>query len=98
MKFRLIQQERRWHGVDALCRRGRSLLPVGVTGCDGDFDVGDPVVIRDPDGKAVAKGLVNYAASDLRRIMGKRTEEIERALGFRSSDEVIHRDNMVILT
>lgn len=85
-------------GIDALCRKGRSLLPVGVTGLDGDFDVGDPVVVRDPDGKEVAKGLVNYAAPDLRRIMGKRTEEIEPILGFRSSDELIHRDNLVILS
>ena len=84
-------------GVEALCRKGRSLLPVGVTGCDGDFDVGDPVSIRNGDGSVVAKGLVNYSASDVRRIMGRRTEEIEGLLGFRSSDELVHRDNLVIL-
>lgn len=84
-------------GVEALCRRGRSLLPVGVTGCEGEFDVGDPVEIRDGAGAIVARGLVNYSAADLRRIMGKRTEEIEGILGYRSSDELVHRDNLVIL-
>ncbi len=84
-------------GAEALRRKGRSLLSVGVTACDGDFDVGDPVLIRDGSGRAVAKGLVNYSAQDLRRIMGRRTEEIEGILGCRPSDEIVHRDNMVIL-
>jgi len=84
-------------GAEALRRRGRSLLSVGVTGCDGEFDVGDPVLIRDGSGRAIAKGLVNYSAQDLRKIMGRRTEEIEGILGYRPSDEIVHRDNMVIL-
>jgi glutamate 5-kinase len=85
-------------GVDAVRFKGRSLLPVGVTGCEGTFDVGDAVVVLDSIGSPIAKGLVNYSAQDVRRIMGKRTEEIERILGYRSSDEVIHRDNLVILS
>ena len=84
-------------GAEALRSRGRSLLSVGVTGCDGDFEVGDPVVVRDRSGRAIAKGLVNYSAQDLRRIMGRRTEEIDGILGCRPSDEIVHRDNMVIL-
>jgi glutamate 5-kinase len=84
-------------GARALCRNGRSLLAVGVTACDGDFDVGDPVVVRDPAGAEIAKGLVNYSAPDLRRILGRKTEEIEKVLGYRSSDEIIHRDNLVVL-
>ncbi len=84
-------------GAEALRAKGRSLLSVGVTGCEGDFDVGDAVLIRDGSGRAIAKGLVNYSAEDLRRIMGRRTEEIEMILGCRPSDEIVHRDNMVIL-
>ncbi len=85
-------------GAEALCRKGRSLLPVGVTACEGEFEAGDPVLIRDAAGTAIAKGLVNYASPDLRKIMGRKTEEIERILGFRSTDEIVHRDNLVLLS
>ncbi|HEX7896471.1 MAG TPA: glutamate 5-kinase [Planctomycetota bacterium] len=84
-------------GAAALRKNGRSLLPVGVTACDGEFDVGEAVTVRDPQGAEVAKGLVNYSAVELRRIMGKRAEEIERVLGYKNGDEAIHRDNLVIL-
>src|SRR5207244_1247678 len=82
-------------GAVALRKNGKSLLAVGVTGCDGAFDVGDPVEIRDAAGSTIAKGLVNYSAADLRRIMGKKADEIENVLGYRPSDEIIHRDNLV---
>jgi glutamate 5-kinase len=85
-------------GATALCRKGRSLLAVGVTGCDGEFEAGDPVEVRDAAGGAIAKGLVNYSAADLRRILGRKTEDIEKILGYRSSDEIIHRDNLVVLS
>ena len=85
-------------GALALRKNGKSLLAVGVTGCEGNFDVGDPVVILDGSGTEIAKGLVNYSASDLRRILGKRTEEIGKVLGYRPSDEIIHRDNLVLLS
>jgi glutamate 5-kinase len=84
-------------GATAVTKNGKSLLAVGITACDGDFDVGDPVLVRDASGGAIAKGLVNYPASDLRKILGKRTDEIERILGYRSFDEIIHRDNLVVL-
>lgn len=84
-------------GARALVRNGRSLLAVGITGCEGEFDVGDCVLVRDPSGSAIAKGLVNYPAADVRRILGRRTDEIERVLGYRSFDEVIHRDNLALL-
>ena len=84
-------------GARALCRNGKSLLAVGVTACEGDFDVGDPVAVRDAAGATIAKGLVNNSAPDLRKILGKKTEEIEKVLGYRSSDEIIHRDNLVVL-
>jgi glutamate 5-kinase len=83
-------------GAVALRKNGKSLLAVGVTGCEGTFDVGDPVEIRDASGAAIAKGLVNYSSADLRRILGKRTDEIEKVLGYRPSDEIIHRDNLVV--
>jgi glutamate 5-kinase len=85
-------------GAAALKSQGRSLLPVGVTACDGDFDVGEAVTVKDPSGKPVAKGLVNYSAAELRRILGKRAEEIERVLGYSNGDEAIHRDNLVLLS
>jgi glutamate 5-kinase len=84
-------------GAEALRKKGKSLLAVGVTRCEGSFDVGDPVEILDEAGVAIAKGLVNYSVADLRRIMGKRAEEIERVLGYRPSDEIIHRDNLVVV-
>jgi glutamate 5-kinase len=55
------------------------------------------VEIRDAAGSPIAKGLVNYSAADLKRIMGRKADEIEKVLGYRPSDEVIHRDNLVIL-
>lgn len=84
-------------GAEALQRRGGSLLAVGVTACEGEFEAGDAVLIRGPSGSVIAKGLVNYSAGDLRRIMGRRTEEIEEVLGYRPADEIVHRDNMVLL-
>lgn len=85
-------------GAEALRNNGRSLLPVGVTGCEGDFGVGEAVVVQGPGGAALAKGLVNYSSAELRRIMGRRAEEIEGILGYRNGDEAIHRDNLVILS
>jgi glutamate 5-kinase len=82
--------------VQAL-RRGGSLLPVGVTAADGDFERGDSVCVADPSGAEIAQGLVNYRAPDLLRILGRQSDSIEAVLGYAYGDEVIHRDNMVIL-
>ena len=82
--------------ADAL-RRGSSLLPAGVTAVEGGFERGDAVVVRGPDGTALAKGLVGYDAADAARIAGRRTEEIEPLLGFRGRDALIHRDDLVLL-
>ncbi len=81
---------------DALLLRGKSLLPSGITGVNGDFEAGDAVTCEDVSGKAFAKGLVNYNSVDIEKIKGKRTTEIEGILGIKDFDEVIHRDNMVI--
>jgi len=83
--------------VRALTTMGRSLLPSGITKVEGTFDIGDFVRCIDREGKKVAKGLTNYASEDLDKIKGKKTSEIERILGYKYSDEVIHRDNMVIV-
>ncbi len=81
----------------ALSRGGKSLLPSGVVGVEGRFAEGDAVVCLDPDGHEIAKGLVNYGAEEIARIKGLRTSQIAEALGRKFSDEIIHRDNLVLL-
>ena len=80
----------------AVVERGKSLLPAGVTGCEGSFVEGDPVVVTFRD-QPIAKGLSNYSADQVRRIMGKRSTEVATLLGGKIFDEVIHRNNMVTL-
>lgn len=81
----------------ALTRQGRSLLPSGVVEVQGDFVAGEVVaVVGIGDGKEVGRGLVNFDADELRKIRGAQTREIETRLGYKSADEVIHRDNLVI--
>lgn len=75
---------------------GKSLLPVGVTAAEGDFDRGDVVACVSPDGQELARGLVNYAAKEARRILGKPSSQIEAVLGFVEEPELIHRDNLVL--
>jgi glutamate 5-kinase len=81
----------------ALTELGKSLLPSGIVGVEGDFKTGDAVYCVDSSGNRMAKGLTNYSSSEIKKIMGKKTSQIEQALGYRYSDEVIHRDNIVIL-
>jgi glutamate 5-kinase len=81
----------------ALTDQGRSLLPSGVAAVDGDFSTGDVVAVVGPDGKEFARGLVNFDVGELRRIRGVRTQDIEARLGYKSFEEVIHRDNLVVL-
>lgn len=83
--------------VNALIRRGKSLLPSGIVSTEGSFEIGDAVKCMDGKGRTVAKGLTNYSSGDIRRIKGKKTSEIEKTLGYKYSDEVLHRDNMVVL-
>ncbi len=83
--------------VKALTDFGKSLLPSGITKIEGDFEVGDYVKCVSRDGKKIAKGLTNYSSKDIDRIKGKKTSEIERILGYKYSDEVIHRDNLVVV-
>jgi glutamate 5-kinase len=81
----------------ALRAQGRSLLPAGVSGASGSFERGDAVEIRDPDGNRVAAGTTNYGSEELLRIRGLRSDRIAETLGYAYGDEVIHRDNMVLL-
>jgi glutamate 5-kinase len=76
---------------------GSSLLPAGVTGARGRFDRGDTVSVLAADGVEVARGIIAYSDSDAARILGRRTSEIAEILGFRGRDEMIHRDDLVLL-
>ena len=81
----------------ALRSGGKSLLPVGVTAVSGEFERGEVVAIRAADGHEIARGLVNYTASETRLIMRKASGEIEAVLGFVNEPELIHRDNLALL-
>ena len=81
----------------AIVQKGKSLLPSGIVEVRGSFERGDSVSCLGPRGKEFARGLVNYSASELKRIKGLRTEHIEKTLGYKYSDEVIHRDDLVVL-
>ncbi|WP_353683271.1 glutamate 5-kinase [Thermodesulfovibrio sp. 3907-1M] len=83
--------------VKALLKDGKSLLPSGIKKVEGDFDVGDAVYCIDEKGEKIAKGLVNYSSCEIKLIKGKKSSEIEKILGYKYADEVIHRDNLVIL-
>ena len=75
---------------------GKSLLPAGVTAIAGEFRRGDVVDVKDKLGRVLARGLVAYAAEDARRIAGRKSVEIEKLLGFRGRDEMVHRDDLVV--
>jgi glutamate 5-kinase len=81
----------------ALRGGGASLLPGGVTGAGGEFGRGDVVEILDAQGAAVARGVVQYAAAEIRRLAGRHTREIEAALGYSYGENVVHRDDLVLM-
>jgi len=83
--------------IKALTTMGRSLLPSGIIRIEGTFLEGDYVQCLNKDGKKIAKGLTNYSSNDLDLIKGKKTSDIEKTLGYKYSDEVIHRDNLVLV-
>jgi glutamate 5-kinase len=83
--------------VDALVHKGKSLLPGGIVNLEGNFKVGDCVTCADPSGHEFARGLVKYSSQDLFRIKGLKTSQILSVLGHKDYDEVIHRDDLVIL-
>ena len=82
---------------EVLMQKGRSLLPVGVVSVEGDFSRGDLVSCLDDNKQEIARGLVNYSSADTKLIKGRGTSSIFDVLGFREEDELIHRDNLVVL-
>jgi len=81
----------------AIVQKGKSLLPSGVVKIKGSFDRGDLVTCLGPRGKEFARGLVNYSATELEKIKGQRSDQIESILGYKYSDEVIHRNDLAVL-
>ena len=84
-------------GAESALKKGKSLLPAGVTEVDGRFARGDAVWIADTDGRHLAKGLCSYNSDDMLNIYGKRSEKIAKILGYKARDVLIHRDDMVML-
>ena len=83
--------------AERLRRGGASLLPVGVTAVEGEFERGEPLAVLGPDGVEMAHGLTNYSSEDLRRLRGVKSSRIIEILGYSYGDAVIHRNNMVLL-
>jgi len=82
--------------ADALLKKGKSLLPIGITGVQGNFDIGACVEFHNKDGVKLGIGLVNYSSSDILKIKGLPSKEIKAKLGYKPYDDVIHRDNLAI--
>ena len=83
--------------ANAIRRKGKSLLPIGVVKVKGDFNIGACVVFYDAAEAEIGRGLVNYSAADIRKIAGLKTQEIEHHLGSKPYDEIIHRDHMAVI-
>ncbi len=84
-------------GATRALQAGKSLLPAGATAIAGHFDSGDTVSVLAADGAEVARGIAAYSVVETQRILGRRSSEIESILGFRGREELIHRDDLVIL-
>jgi glutamate 5-kinase len=81
----------------AVLYRGKSLLPSGIVRLEGDFTRGECIEINGMDGAVIAKGITNYSSSDINKIKGLKSVDIERKLGYKYTEEIIHRDNMVVM-
>lgn len=82
---------------EALVKKHKSLLASGITGIEGDFKRNDIISILGEDGKEFARGTVNYSSKDINKIKGKKTTEIAKTLGYKDEDEVVHKDNLVVI-
>ena len=80
----------------AIHSAGKSLLPAGITEVEGEFSAQDAVLLCDPNGLEIARGLVNYGDEDLRKICGHRSADIAHLLGYEGAETVVHRDNLVL--
>jgi len=83
-------------GAITALKSGRSLLPAGIVAVEGNFERGDAILVRGPDGQIVARGLSAYASGDVAQLLGHKSGEIEQLLGYRGRDEIIHRDDLVV--
>jgi len=84
--------------LNALLKKGKSLLPSGVVKVDGNFIKGDIVsILKANEGRETARGLMNYSSGEVHKIKGLRSSLIKKTLGYKPYDEIIHRDNMVLL-
>jgi glutamate 5-kinase len=83
--------------VRALVEKDKSLLPAGIVSVEGDFQRGDVIAIQTSSGQIIARGLSNYDAGDVQLIRGKKTSEVRAALAEAAYDEVVHRDNLVLM-
>ena len=83
--------------VRALAERGRSLLPAGVLRVEGAFEIGDSVSCVNEHGAEIARGLTVYSSEDVTKLAGLATKEIDRVLGYSNGDEIVHRDDMVVV-
>jgi glutamate 5-kinase len=83
--------------VQAIAEKGKSLLPSGVIRLKGEFENGEVINIQNLKGQEIARGLVNYCDRELKKILGKKSSEIEKILGYCYYEEVVHRDNLVVL-
>ncbi|MBO7393870.1 MAG: glutamate 5-kinase [Abditibacteriota bacterium] len=85
-------------GAEKMIReKGKSLLAIGITDCTGSFKTGDMVSVAGEDGTVFARGLVNYNIDEVKIIKGKHTDEMHELIGYKDFDEVIHRDNLVLV-
>lgn len=84
-------------GAISALRRGKSLLPPGVTKVEGLFQRGDAVIIKSSNGREVGRGLIAYSSGDAKRIIGRRSSDISGILGYRGREEIIHRDDLVLM-
>ena len=83
---------------DAILKKGKSLLPSGILKTQGNFGIGDCIICLDENGNEIARGISTYSAEEVRKIAGKKTGEIEKILGYKYSDEVIHRDDLAVVS
>jgi glutamate 5-kinase len=82
---------------EALIQKNASLLPSGIVNIKNDFEKNDVISIADENGKEFARGMANYSSEDAKQLIGKKTGEIKKILGHKESDEIVNRDNIVIL-
>lgn len=80
----------------ALCQKGKSLLPAGITAVEGEFQAGDAVLLCNPQGQEIARGIVNYNSQEIQQIKGRHSDQIADILGYEGVETAIHRDNLVL--